>query len=118
MVSRGLKPTPYQNPATTLGAPTVVLLPEYKEVAPQQLESGICLFTCHVRRGAPDVQDPAWNSHSKLNCIAACIQVGTQLYQLLPMKVGSAKNDSRLRRWRKASIAASATEPDAVQDAP
>ena len=32
-------------------------------------------MTCHVRRGAPDVQDPAWNSHSKLNCIAACIQV-------------------------------------------
>mgnify|MGYP001810698387 CR=1 FL=1 len=28
-----------------------------------------------VRRGAPDVQDPGWNSHSKLNCIAACIQV-------------------------------------------
>lgn len=38
-------------------------------------ERGITLFTCHVRRGAPDVQDPGWNSHSKLNCIAACIQV-------------------------------------------
>ena len=38
-------------------------------------ERGIRLFTTHVRRGAPDVQDPSWNSHSKLNCIAACIQV-------------------------------------------
>lgn len=38
-------------------------------------ERGIRLFTVHVRRGAPDVQDPGWNSHSKLNCIAACIQV-------------------------------------------
>ena len=38
-------------------------------------EQGIRLFTCHVRRGAADVQDPSWNSHSKLNCIAACIQV-------------------------------------------
>ena len=28
----------------------------------------------HVRRGAPDVQDPKLNSHSKLNCITACIQ--------------------------------------------
>jgi branched-chain amino acid aminotransferase len=28
----------------------------------------------HVRRGAPDVQDPKLNSHSKLNCILACIQ--------------------------------------------
>ncbi len=24
--------------------------------------------------GRPDVQDPKWNSHSKLNCISACIQ--------------------------------------------
>jgi hypothetical protein len=29
-----------------------------------------------VRRGAPDVQDPGLNSHSKINCITACIQVG------------------------------------------
>jgi len=29
----------------------------------------------HVRRGGPDVQDPALNSHSKINCITACIQV-------------------------------------------
>jgi branched-chain amino acid aminotransferase len=28
----------------------------------------------HVRRGPPDVQDPKINSHSKLNCILACIQ--------------------------------------------
>ena len=28
----------------------------------------------HVRRGAPDVLDPKLNSHSKLNCIMACIQ--------------------------------------------
>jgi branched-chain amino acid aminotransferase len=32
------------------------------------------LFTVHVRRGFPDVQDPKLNSHSKLNCITACIQ--------------------------------------------
>ena len=32
------------------------------------------LFTVHVRRGYPDVQDPKLNSHSKLNCITACIQ--------------------------------------------
>jgi hypothetical protein len=38
-------------------------------------ERGIRLFTVHVRRGPPDVQDPGWNSLSKLNCIAACIQV-------------------------------------------
>lgn len=74
MVTRGLKPTPYQNPSITIGQPTIVVLPEHKEVDPGAKERGIRLFTCHVRRGAPDVQDPAWNSHSKLNCIAACIQ--------------------------------------------
>ena len=28
----------------------------------------------HGRRGAPDVQDPKLTSHSKLNCVLACIQ--------------------------------------------
>ncbi|KAF6259665.1 branched chain amino acid aminotransferase [Scenedesmus sp. NREL 46B-D3] len=74
MVSRGLKSTPYQNPKVTLGKPTIVILPEWKEAAPGPRERGIRLFTVHVRRGAPDVQDPGWNSLSKLNCIAACIQ--------------------------------------------
>ncbi|KAG1679396.1 hypothetical protein FOA52_007687 [Chlamydomonas sp. UWO 241] len=72
MVSRGLKPTPYQSPYTTIGNPTIVVVPEWKQASAAQ--QGISLFTVHVRRGAPDVQDPMWNSHSKLNCIAACIQ--------------------------------------------
>jgi branched-chain amino acid aminotransferase len=38
------------------------------------LAAGLTLFTVHVRRGFPDVQDPKLNSHSKLNCITACIQ--------------------------------------------
>lgn len=71
MVTRGLKSTGYQHPKCTIGHATVVILPEYK-VAEESL--GIRLFTVHVRRGNPDSQDPAWNSHSKLNCIAACIQ--------------------------------------------
>ncbi len=32
------------------------------------------LHTVNVRRGPPDVQDQKLNSHSKLNCITACIQ--------------------------------------------
>jgi branched-chain amino acid aminotransferase len=32
------------------------------------------LHTVNVRRGYPDVQDQKLNSHSKLNCITACIQ--------------------------------------------
>ena len=71
MVTRGLKSTGYQHPNCTIGQATVVILPEYKVA---EDSSGIRLFTVHVRRGNPDSQDPAWNSHSKLNCIAACIQ--------------------------------------------
>eukprot|EP00854_Cymbomonas_tetramitiformis_P027261 gene27261-33572_t len=74
MVTRGLKPTPYQNPNTTIGKPIVVIIAEHKAASSGPKINGITLFTCHVRRGPPDVQDPSWNSHSKLNCIAACIQ--------------------------------------------
>ena len=74
MVTRGVKRTPYQDPRMTIGPATVVIIPEYKNPKPETLERGIRLFTVHVRRGAPDVQDPKLNSHSKLNCITACIQ--------------------------------------------
>ena len=37
-------------------------------------ERGLKLFTVHVRRGDPAVQDQKLNSHSKLNCILAWIQ--------------------------------------------
>jgi branched-chain amino acid aminotransferase len=74
MVTRGLKSTPYQDPRACIGPATVVIIPEYKLPRPQLLTQGVRLFTVHVRRGAPDVQDPKLNSHSKLNCITACIQ--------------------------------------------
>jgi branched-chain amino acid aminotransferase len=74
MVTRGLKSTPYQDPRACIGAATVVIIAEYKVPRPELLTQGVRLFTVHVRRGAPDVQDPKLNSHSKLNCITACIQ--------------------------------------------
>lgn len=74
MVSRGIKATPYQDPRVTITPPTIVIIPEYKEALPETAKKGIRLFTVHVRRGYPDVQDPKLNSHSKLNCITACIQ--------------------------------------------
>ena len=74
MVSRGIKATPYQDPRVTISPPTIVIIPEHKEAKPETLSRGIRLFTVHVRRGYPDVQDPKLNSHSKLNCIMACIQ--------------------------------------------
>ncbi len=74
MVSRGIKATPYQDPRFTVSAPTIVIIPEFKEANPEVLTRGLRLFTVHVRRGYPDVQDPKLNTHSKLNCITACIQ--------------------------------------------
>ena len=74
MVTRGVKSTPYQHPKVTIGPPTIVIIPEYKTASAVVLTDGIRLHTVHVRRGAPDVQDPKLNSHSKLNCILACIQ--------------------------------------------
>ncbi|HEX4737378.1 MAG TPA: aminotransferase class IV [Allosphingosinicella sp.] len=74
MVTRGLRSTPYQDPRVVVSAATIVIIPEYKEPLPAIVEEGIRLFTVHVRRGDPAVQDPKLNSHSKLNCITACIQ--------------------------------------------
>ncbi len=74
MVSRGIKSTPYQDPRFTISPPTIVIIAEYKAPRPETASEGIRLFTVHVRRGHPDVQDPKLNSHSKLNCITACIQ--------------------------------------------
>ena len=74
MVSRGVKATPYQDPRVTISEPTIVIIAEYKTPKPSTLTRGVELFTVHVRRGNPDIQDPLINSHSKLNCIIACIQ--------------------------------------------
>jgi branched-chain amino acid aminotransferase len=77
MVTRGVKATPYQDPRVTVGPPTVVIIPEHKEVLPRTVSEGITLFTTHVRRATPDTLDPKLNAHSKLNDITACIQAYT-----------------------------------------
>ena len=74
MVTRGPKKTPFQDPRLSDSGPTIVIIAEYKEAAPEPVETGIRMFTVHVSRGAPTVQDPKLNSHSKLNCITAMIQ--------------------------------------------
>jgi branched-chain amino acid aminotransferase len=77
MVTRGVKRTPYQDPRVTVGPATIVIIPEFKLAKPETVAQGLTLFTVHVRRGFPDVQDPKLNSHSKLNCITACVQAYT-----------------------------------------
>lgn len=74
MVTRGVRSTPYQDPRVVVGGATIVIIPEFKEPDPAIYERGLKLFTVHVRRGDPAVQDQKINSHSKLNCILASIQ--------------------------------------------
>ena len=74
MVTRGIKATPYQDPRITISDATIVIIPEYKTPTDAVINTGMKLFTVHTRRGYPDVQDQKINSHSKLNCISACIQ--------------------------------------------
>jgi branched-chain amino acid aminotransferase len=74
MVTRGVKSTPYQDPRVTISPATIVVIPEYKTPNPEKFDRGLRLYTVAVRRGAPDVQDQKLNSHSKLNCITACVQ--------------------------------------------
>jgi branched-chain amino acid aminotransferase len=74
MVTRGVRSTPYQDPRVIVSGATIVIIPEYKEPDPAVYERGLKLFTVHVRRGDPAVQDQKINSHSKLNCILASIQ--------------------------------------------
>ena len=74
MVTRGVRSTPYQDPRVVISPATIVIIAERKDPLPSVVEEGLTLFTVHVRRGDPAVQDPKLNSHSKLNCITACIQ--------------------------------------------
>jgi len=74
MVTRGVRSTPYQDPRVVVGKATVVIIPEYKQPPVDVHQRGLKLFTVHVRRGDPAVQDQKLNSHSKLNCILASIQ--------------------------------------------
>jgi len=74
MVTRGVKATPYQDPRATISPATIVIIPEWKVPKPEVVAKGLRLHTVNVRRGAPDVQDQKLNSHSKLNCITACVQ--------------------------------------------
>lgn len=74
MLTRGLRSTPYQDPRVVISEPTIVIAPEYKTPDPSTASKPLRLYTVSVRRGRADVQDPGLNSHSKINCVTACIQ--------------------------------------------
>ena len=70
MVTRGVKTRPFQHPKLSQRGPTVVIIMEHSR---PKLPRPIRLATVPHMRGLPMTQDPKLNSHSKLNCILACI---------------------------------------------
>ncbi len=70
MVTRGVKTRPFQHPALSQQGPTVTIIMEHSRPC---LPRPIRLATVPHIRGLPMTQDPKLNSHSKLNCILACI---------------------------------------------
>ena len=73
MVTRGKKKRPFQHPKLSVFGPTIVIIMEHSSPV-SALERGISLATVPQVRGLPTSQDPKLNSHSKLNCVLACIQ--------------------------------------------
>ncbi|WP_238366378.1 D-amino acid aminotransferase [Mesobacterium pallidum] len=70
MVTRGVKTRPFQHPGLSRQGPTIVILMEHSKPS---IPRPIRLATVPHLRGQPMTQDPKLNSHSKLNCILACI---------------------------------------------
>ena len=70
MVTRGIKTRPFQHPSLSRQGPTITIIMEHSK---PQIARPIRLATVPHLRGLPMTQDPKLNSHSKLNCILACI---------------------------------------------
>jgi branched-chain amino acid aminotransferase len=70
MVTRGTKARPFQHPGLSRTGPTMVIIMEHSRPS---IPRPIRLATVPHMRGLPMTQDPKLNSHSKLNCILACI---------------------------------------------
>ena len=73
MVTRGRKARPFQHPKLSRFGPTMVIIMEHSR-RPARWRTGVRLATVPQVRGLPMSQDPKLNSHSKLNCVLACIQ--------------------------------------------
>jgi branched-chain amino acid aminotransferase len=70
MITRGVKIRPFQHPNLSQSGPTFVIIVEHSK---PKIPRPISLATVPHQRGLPMTQDPKLNSHSKLNCILACI---------------------------------------------
>ena len=72
MITRGNKTKPFQQPHLSDSGINIVIIMEHSK--PSIDVKNITMVTVPQVRGMPMSQDPKLNSHSKLNCILACIQ--------------------------------------------
>ena len=74
MLTRGVKVKPFQHPSLSRSGPTLVIIMEHSRPVETLQSNGIRLATVPQVRGLPMSQDAKYNSHSKLNCVIACLQ--------------------------------------------
>lgn len=74
MLTRGIKVKPFQHPSLSQSGPTLVIIMEHSRPVDSLQSQGIRLASVPQVRGLPTSQDPKLNSHSKLNCVIACLQ--------------------------------------------
>ena len=74
MLTRGVKVKPFQHPSLSRTGPTLVIIMEHSKPAEALQSQGVRLSTVPQVRGLPMSQDAKYNSHSKLNCVIACLQ--------------------------------------------
>ena len=74
MITRGPKIKPFQHPSLSKSGPTTVIIMEHSKPVASLQGQGIRLATVPQVRGLPMAQDAKYNSHSKLNCVIACLQ--------------------------------------------
>jgi branched-chain amino acid aminotransferase len=74
MLTRGVKAKPFQHPSLSCSGPTLVIILEHSKPVDGLQRQGIALATVPQVRGLPMSQDAKYNSHSKLNCVIACLQ--------------------------------------------
>lgn len=79
MITRGVKVKPFQHPSLSRSGPTVVIIMEHSRAVDRVSDTenaarGITLASVPQVRGLPHSQDAKFNSHSKLNCVIACLQ--------------------------------------------
>ncbi|GGA27254.1 aminotransferase class IV [Neptunicoccus cionae] len=74
MLTRGTKVKPFQHPSLSRSGPTLVIIMEHSKPVDSLHSAGIRLASVPQVRGLPNSQDAKFNSHSKLNCVIACLQ--------------------------------------------